>query len=78
MAADDKQLGWHHELTFYAFYGPVNASCRYYVSEMWNPYRNKLTLSNARGGWTPLFNLFAFPARMFNIFKLSTLKNQKV
>ena len=51
--------------------GPVNASCRYYVSEMWNPYRNKLTLSNARGGWTPLFNMFAFPARMFTVFKLS-------
>ena len=70
VAADDKQLGWTHELTFYAFYGPVNASCRYFCSEMWNPYRNKLTLSNARGGWTPLFNLFAFPGRMYNIFCL--------
>ena len=37
---------------------------------MWNPYRNKLTLSNARGGWTPLFNLFAFPGRMYTVFCL--------
>jgi len=36
-----------------------------------NPYRNKLTLSNARGGWTPLFNLFAFPLRMYTVFKLT-------
>jgi hypothetical protein len=112
VAADDKELGWTHELTFYAFYHPgnyiifvlpvpnfncnkcnhyylffyfhffshlqiyftlyiVNASCRYYVSEMWNPYRNKLTLSNARGGWTPLFNFFSFPLRMYNVFKLT-------
>ena len=35
VAADDKELGWTHEMTFYAFYGPVNASCRYYISEMW-------------------------------------------
>ena len=70
VASDDKQLGWNHELTFYAFYNPVPDACRYYVSEMYNPYRNKLTLSSARGGWTPLFNMFAFPGRMYTIFRM--------
>lgn len=71
VASDDKQLGWNHELTFYAFYNPVPAACRYYVSEMYNPYRNKLTLSSARGGWAPLFNMFAFPGRMYTVFQMT-------
>ena len=71
--ADDKHLGWTFEFSFHAFYDPKHRGTMEMIcSEMYNPYRTKLSATAPRGGWTRLFAMYAYPASMYNVFQLTT------
>ena len=73
VAADDKQLGWGSPiLTFYAYYGPQTSGItKYYIGDMYNPYRARITTSSFKGGWGSLGSFYAFPVTKYTVFRMT-------
>ncbi len=71
--ADDKHLGWTFSFSFYAFYDARHkGTLENIVSEMYNPYRCKVSISAPRGGWRRLFAMYTYPCSMYTVFELET------